>query len=227
MKQRPVYEFGPFRLAPTEGLLTRDGISVPLTPKAFETLVVLVEHNGHLVDKDELMRQVWPDTFVEEVGLARNVSSLRRALGEEPAAIRYIETVPKRGYRFVAPVKELPYEAVDLLVLRQVRARIITEEEDSSDSSRSRIGLEQSAHADSEIFATNTSAQRFLVPGAKASWWSKRNALSLLIAVAVFVFIVFLAAMIISRGRLSETGEAIDSIAVLPFVNVNNDPNTE
>src|SRR5438309_3616155 len=100
-----VYQFGPFCLDATERLLLRDGVPVPLTPKAFDTLLVLVENSGHLLDKDDLMKRVWPDTFVEEGGLTRNISALRKALdsGEQ----QYIETVPRRGYRFTAAVSEL------------------------------------------------------------------------------------------------------------------------
>jgi eukaryotic-like serine/threonine-protein kinase len=134
MKPLTVYEFGPFCLDPAERSLTRDGIPVSLTPKAFETLLVLVERSGHLVEKDELMCQVWPDAFVEEVGLARNVSSLRKALGEGPTEIRYIETVPKRGYRFVAPVRTLGESDSDLVFRRQIRAQIIREEEEDEPS---------------------------------------------------------------------------------------------
>jgi Transcriptional regulatory protein, C terminal len=79
---RHLYEFGPFRLDATERLLLRDQQHIPLTPKAFETLLVLVEHGGHVIDKTELMKKVWPDTFVEEVNLAKNVSSLRKILGQ-------------------------------------------------------------------------------------------------------------------------------------------------
>jgi Tol biopolymer transport system component/DNA-binding winged helix-turn-helix (wHTH) protein len=100
------YEFGPFRLDPADRLLLRDGRHVPLTPKAFETLLILVENSGRVIDKDELLKKVWPDTFVEEVNLAKNVSYLRKILGGEEAA-QYIETIPKRGYRFVAGVKDV------------------------------------------------------------------------------------------------------------------------
>jgi DNA-binding winged helix-turn-helix (wHTH) protein len=103
---RHLYEFGPFRLDATERLLLRDQQHIPLTPKAFETLLVLVEHGGHVIDKTELMKKVWPDTFVEEVNLAKNVSSLRKILGSEQSE-HYIETIPKRGYRFVAGVREV------------------------------------------------------------------------------------------------------------------------
>jgi Tol biopolymer transport system component/DNA-binding winged helix-turn-helix (wHTH) protein len=101
-----LYEFGPFRLDATERLLLRDQQHIPLTPKAFDTLLVLVEHGGHVIDKTELMKKVWPDTFVEEVNLAKNVSCLRKILGSEQSE-HYIETIPKRGYRFVAGVREV------------------------------------------------------------------------------------------------------------------------
>jgi DNA-binding winged helix-turn-helix (wHTH) protein len=101
------YEFGAFRLDAVEKTLSADGRPVPLTPKAIETLLALVERHGHLVTKDELFQKVWPDTFVEENNLAQNISQLRRVLGEGLNGGRFIETVPTRGYRFVAPVREL------------------------------------------------------------------------------------------------------------------------
>ena len=101
-----VYEFGEFRLDRGRRLLLRrDSTPVPLTPKAFDTLTYLVEHTGHVLDKEELMRAVWPDIAVEENNLNQNISILRRALGEGRAEHRYIATVPSRGYQFVAPVK--------------------------------------------------------------------------------------------------------------------------
>jgi Tol biopolymer transport system component/DNA-binding winged helix-turn-helix (wHTH) protein len=104
---RHLYEFGPFRLDATERLLLRGEQHIPLTPKAFETLLVLVEHGGHVIEKNELMKKVWPNTFVEEVNLAKNVSSLRKILGGETSEQLYIETIPKRGYRFIAGVREV------------------------------------------------------------------------------------------------------------------------
>ena len=85
---------------------------MPLAPKAVETLVVLVENAGNLVEKDELMQRVWPDAFVEEVNLAKNVFFLRKLLGGAEGGQEFIETVPKRGYRFVAEVTEIPEETV-------------------------------------------------------------------------------------------------------------------
>ncbi len=106
-KTQHLYGFGPFRLDPKECLLILDGTPVPLPPKAFEALLFLVENAGHLVDKDELMRRLWPDTFVEDGNVAKHVSLLRKILSEATNGREYIETIPKRGYRFVAEVCDL------------------------------------------------------------------------------------------------------------------------
>jgi len=102
------YEFEPFRLDVTERTLTKGQRIIPLTPKAFDTLVVLVRNSGHVVQKDALLKQVWPDTFVEEGVLAVNVAAIRKALSDGDEGHSYIETVPRRGYRFIADVKRAP-----------------------------------------------------------------------------------------------------------------------
>jgi DNA-binding winged helix-turn-helix (wHTH) protein/TolB-like protein len=102
-----LYEFGDFRLNPADHSLLSRGKAISLTPKSFEILVALIESNGRLVTKDELMKKIWPDSFVEEANLTVNVSTLRRALGDTAEHQQYIETVPKLGYRFIAPVTEL------------------------------------------------------------------------------------------------------------------------
>src|SRR5206468_1853118 len=101
-----LYQFGPFRLDTGERVLLRDGQVVPLAPKTVETLLALIETGGRIVDKEELLRKVWPDTFVEEVNLAKNISILRKTFGED-SLHHYIETVPRRGYRFVAEVRDV------------------------------------------------------------------------------------------------------------------------
>lgn len=103
--QKQLYEFGDFHLDVEERILSRDGEAITLAPKTFDLLLALVERPGHLLDKDELLRVVWPDAFVEETNLTSNISLLRKALGENGNGHGFIETVPKRGYRFVAPVK--------------------------------------------------------------------------------------------------------------------------
>src|SRR5262245_4395556 len=127
IKQR-IWEFGPFRLDETERLLLRDGSPFGMTPKVFDTLVALLERSGRLVEKDELMARLWPDTFVDEGALTRNISDLRKTLGEE----RYIETIPKRGYRFVAPVREAGDDGAALIVGKTTEAHIVIGGEEDS-----------------------------------------------------------------------------------------------
>ncbi len=123
-----IFEFGPFRLDMAERMLLRDGQRVALTPKVFETLVALVDHRGRLVQKDELIKLVWPDSFVEESNLTNNISTLRRALSDGEGGARYIETVPRVGYRFTAQVREVPRMVTELVVERHTLTRIETDE---------------------------------------------------------------------------------------------------
>src|SRR5437763_367137 len=101
------YAFDSFLVDAAKSVLLRDGRAVPLTPKALEILLVLVRNAGRVLKKEELLETVWPDAFVEENNLPRNISALRKALGEEPTEHKYIVTVPGQGYRFVANVREL------------------------------------------------------------------------------------------------------------------------
>jgi TolB-like protein/DNA-binding winged helix-turn-helix (wHTH) protein len=113
------YEFGAFQLDPAERLLLREGKPLPLSPKAFETLLLLVENSGHLLRKDEIMQRVWPDAFVEEVNLAHHISAIRRALDGTGGGEQYIETVPKVGYRFMAETRKVSSEAPAVLTTAQ------------------------------------------------------------------------------------------------------------
>ena len=105
-----LYEFGSFQMDPEEHVLLHDGQIVHLTPKAFDILLLLIENKGHVVGKDELLDEVWPDTIVEEANVAKSVSLLRKALSEDGLGNPFIETIPTRGYRFIAPVRELDFE---------------------------------------------------------------------------------------------------------------------
>lgn len=104
------YEFGPFRLCLTQRLLLHGREIVPLKPKVFDTLLLLIENRGRVMEKDELMRVLWPDSFVEENSLTQNISLLRRSLRGGDSVRQYVETIPRRGYRFVAEVRELSAE---------------------------------------------------------------------------------------------------------------------
>jgi TolB-like protein/DNA-binding winged helix-turn-helix (wHTH) protein/Tfp pilus assembly protein PilF len=181
-----LYEFGPFRLDPAEHKLLRGNEIVPLTPKAFDTLVLLVRNSGHLMEKDELIRTLWPDSFVEEGSLSNNIFLLRKALGEDPA---FIETVPRRGYRFVGAARQFP----------------------GATSTHLEKPPEVSAPG---IASLPAKAQRL---------WRSRAGLGIVAAALV--------ASLAAAGWFSRVAgrgaEAIDSVAVLPFVNASADPNTE
>lgn len=109
---RELYEFGTFRLDISERLLWREGERVPLSEKAFDTLCVLVRRGNHLVSKDELLTQVWPDAVVEENNLDKNISLLRQVLGERTGKGKFIETVRGHGFRFVPEVRRISEDEV-------------------------------------------------------------------------------------------------------------------
>jgi DNA-binding winged helix-turn-helix (wHTH) protein len=100
-----VYEFGEFRLDPVGRVFTRQDQPIALTPKSFDLLMLLVDRRGRVLERGELIRELWPDTIVEEANLTFQVSTLRKAFGENGS--KWIETVPKHGYRFTAPVREV------------------------------------------------------------------------------------------------------------------------
>jgi Tol biopolymer transport system component/DNA-binding winged helix-turn-helix (wHTH) protein len=148
-----LYEFGNFVLDAQSRILLRDGVTVRLTPKAFETLLVLIQNGVQVVDKDQLMKEVWPNTFVEEGSLSRNIYELRKALGDDSSEPKYIETIPKRGYRFLAPLKvsapAIPkdYQVPDArkinsatgggettIIEKHTYARVVSEDIEGSDS---------------------------------------------------------------------------------------------
>jgi len=193
MSLRPLsfYEFGPFRINVTERLLQRGDELVPLSPKVFDTLLILVENHGHVVEKRELMELLWPDTYVEESSLTQNISLIRRALTDSETDRHYIETIPKRGYRFigdVAQINELPQEVI-----------------------RSEVGInESSQNGDRPIQASN-------VTQAEPRSRSRRANLYLAaIAVCVLVAVIALGYKLKRKTSTAE-GLAGKSIAVLPF----------
>lgn len=129
MPIKHLYEFGNFSLDVSERLLTCEGKVVPLAPKVFDTLQVLVENNGHLLEKEILLERLWPNTIVEESNLTTYISQLRKALGENGNSQSYIETVPRRGYRFVAEVREIP-AAFDKISAHEIQTlNLIIEQE--------------------------------------------------------------------------------------------------
>src|SRR4051812_9949683 len=109
------YRFGPFQFDAGTRLLLRDGDRVALPPKALDLLTVLIERPRELVDKDELIQRVWPDTFVEESNLTKNIFLLRKTIGADLQGNSYIETVPKRGYRFIGALDILASEPASVV----------------------------------------------------------------------------------------------------------------
>jgi pimeloyl-ACP methyl ester carboxylesterase/DNA-binding winged helix-turn-helix (wHTH) protein len=135
------FEFGPFKLDTAERVLLRDGQAVQLTPKTFETLLFLVQNRGRVLEKGEMMQSIWPDAFVEEANLAVNISSLRKILGHRADGSHYIETIPRRGYRFTASVRESSREPDEIIVRERVRTRLIVEEDDDEAAVKPIAGL--------------------------------------------------------------------------------------
>ena len=130
------YEFGSFRLDPVKRRLLRDGEPVALAPKVFDTLLLLVQHSGRTLERDDLMQQVWPDVVVEENNLTQNISALRKVLGDRREESHYIATIPGLGYRFVAEVSRVPPGEAELLVMEPRKLRLVvggTAEEDEDE----------------------------------------------------------------------------------------------
>ena len=127
-RAKELYEFGPFRVDPEKETLLREGEPVPLTPKTFQILLVLIRHNEEVVTKDDLMKMVWPDTFVEEANLSRNIFMLRKALGESAPDHKYIVTVPGRGYRLAENVHLVPQQEVSILSATHQKVQVEVKE---------------------------------------------------------------------------------------------------
>jgi DNA-binding winged helix-turn-helix (wHTH) protein/TolB-like protein/Flp pilus assembly protein TadD len=200
------YEFGPFRLDAGERLLLRDGQVVPLTPKLFDILLVLVQSRGHILEKEKVLKAVWQDTIVEEGNLTRNVSTLRKALGENPNEPQYIETIPWRGYRFIADVHEVMNGSDDLVIEEHSRSRIIIEADDATNDAGGLSGTGETLESDA---ITRLAARE------KKKWRIRT------ISAGVVVLIVGVGAALSlwlsSKPNASVRNAAIKSIAVLPF----------
>jgi DNA-binding winged helix-turn-helix (wHTH) protein len=179
------YEFGPFQIDTFNRQLLRDGKVVPLKAKALDTLLVLIDRRGDVVEKDDLMKLLWPDSFVEEANLTQNIYTLRKALGDA----HYIETVPRRGYRFVGEVREGQVPTSDVLVIKERTRTSISYEEQSSNSLAERKFQEQAVI---DVLPQRASLKSlkgesdFKVSRAYWRWWP----LALLIALIVTGVIV-------------------------------------
>jgi DNA-binding winged helix-turn-helix (wHTH) protein/TolB-like protein/Tfp pilus assembly protein PilF len=205
MQPKQSYEFGPFQLSTAEHLLRRDGDVVPLTPRVIDVLALLVERNGHLLEREELLSSVWSDSFVEEANLTVSISALRKALGQQSDGHQYIETVPKRGYRFVADVTVVAAEEEELLLRERTRAKVIVEREEERE--------EDNDHAEN-----STEIEADATAQAKAAVNSRRRRQALIVGVAAIVVMTAAASWWkTTKTRQAEANAQIRSIAVLPF----------
>src|SRR5436309_11753828 len=216
------YEFSSFRLDAVKRVLSMDGKPLPLTAKVFDTLLVLVERRGQVVEKGELMKLLWPDSFVEEANLTQNVSLLRKLLKESPNDHRYIVTVPGRGYRFVAEVSESGDEEIQLIVEERTKAHIVVNEEDNA-SPPKQIGRVALA-TDRKLASSHEPAV------ATSSGLSVLARPRIALASAAVLIVVLCAALIYLlsiRGRSLVRQVEIKSIAVLPLENLSGDPSQD
>jgi DNA-binding winged helix-turn-helix (wHTH) protein/TolB-like protein len=202
--------FGNFRLYPTEHLLLRDEIALPLAPKAFDILLYLVQNSGHLVKREALMEAVWPDSFVEDTNLTVNVSLLRKTLGDMSDGQPYIETVPRKGYRFNAEVTEC-------------------DENDSGakyQKSNESVMLQRPGGGEAAGAATAPALQRGVVPAVESTpvllpatvGWRKsaiRIALTTTILVGIALVLVYVWTHL--RAKSTTVSASERSIAILPF----------
>ena len=221
------YEFGRFRVRADDRVLMRGGELVPLTPKAFDILLALLEKDGRIVNKDDLMKKVWPHTFVEEGNLTQNVSLLRKALGESAHGPQFIETVPRRGYRFVAPVTRVNGNGQDGLAIHEV---------DETENGEQRIGTSELIEALTVLPVSSvTTPEPTPVNGTNRPrtldfvlWTSlSRRLPAVVLALVAVVATVLGIAYFSSRGNAGASPSAIQSIAVLPFVDDSPDAEAE
>ena len=214
--EKRLYEFGPFRLDTAEHVLLRDGEPVPLRPKEFAVLLALVGNHRHVLTKEQLLEAVWPNQFIEEGNLNRQISTLRRVLGDTSDEPQYVQTVPKVGYRFVASVREIVSRSADIMerelqskrsdmvIERRTLSRIVTEEEDETDVSKLEPGFEPVA-----LLTTGKKEKRI----AQIQWLALGIAGVLLISLTLALTYSWS----LRRSHERNAAPLVRSLAVLPF----------
>ena len=210
------YEFGRFRIDIAQRLLHRDREIVPLTPKVFDMLLTLVENSGQVVSKDSMMKKVWPDSFVEEGNLTQNISLLRKALGEGQNGHQFIETVARRGYRFVAPVRELQDDGIDFIPERTTNGADGVAEH------------AREATSPGDDPTVTRGAVEYVIAAARRRRGVVFVSLVVLVLAAAGVFYSIAGSKPANGGSKPANGSSsIESIAVLPFVNEASDTDAE
>jgi DNA-binding winged helix-turn-helix (wHTH) protein/TolB-like protein/Tfp pilus assembly protein PilF len=212
---RGSYQFGPFRILADKRVLLRDGEVVSLSPKAFDVLLLLVEHHGEALDKDRLMEELWPDSDVEESNLAQHVSALRKALGESPSERRYITTIPGRGYKFAADVNEVGGEPSEIVSQRYATVPVEEKEDKKNEEQDEERGGTVTRADASLVIADGLTTPLPISRSPRTRLW---------IALAAVLFST--AGFFAYRTLETPDGE-IESIAVLPFRNESGNADVE
>src|SRR5580704_15494790 len=226
---RHLYEFGPFVLDPGERLLRHGMARIELPPRAFDTLLVLVENSGRLLEKDALMRTVWHDTVVEENNLSQVVYLVRKALRDGEDGARYIETVPKRGYRFVGEVRE--FEPGNGHGNRHTGGTSLDRPSSSSSGNDagdpgSSVGTTGSRAEADLLPASGAGANGLGYPAPNSDTW-RGWMLGLVGGLAVVALVVLVEGPGWKQKRLEPVPTSVRSVAVLPMQNLSNDPEQE
>src|ERR1041384_7223425 len=212
------YEFGPFRIDKVNHVLMRDGETLPLKPKVFDTLLLLVENQGRVLDKDELLTRLWPDTVVVESNLSQNVYLLRKTLDDELGGEVYIETMPKRGYRFVARVNEVEDSGADSLSNESSPPPSVIVEADQHGFAR--LHVVEAEHATEEKAAEAGRREK------QTSWW-KLGTLAVTAFLLVSGMVLASYVWIKNKSKSVESRAPTKSIAVLPFKSLGTDPSDD
>jgi TolB-like protein/DNA-binding winged helix-turn-helix (wHTH) protein/Flp pilus assembly protein TadD len=234
MSHRELYEFGSFVLDPQERILSRDGMPIPVTPKVFDTLLCLVRNQGRVLTKEDLLQEIWPDTFVEEVNLAVNISTLRKLLGENPQDGRYIVTVSGRGYRFVAQVQRSVSPDEGPSAEKGISAPLANPDDPKNRmASDLSVGApsESPAHSErmnldsDEPFGAVNHPDSSVVSHTISSRFLTGRELAIALAIVLFLTVVIGGYVWRGHGRPAPAIEA--SIAVLPFADLSQNKDQE
>jgi DNA-binding winged helix-turn-helix (wHTH) protein/TolB-like protein len=217
-----IYEFGSFRVDAANRLLLREDEPLTVTPKAVDTLLALVRRRGYVLHKNDLMKEVWPDTVVEESNLTQHIYLLRKTLGEGPDGRSYIETIPRRGYRFIGEVREVEREASDIILAERTKVQVVIEEQKENEIN----GEAEGEKVEGDCLKRTGTAARMATQSVfnrshnrdhSVNWRGRLSTRFALGAVTVVALGWILYLALPGRPGASETRPAIRSIAVLPF----------
>jgi DNA-binding winged helix-turn-helix (wHTH) protein/TolB-like protein/Tfp pilus assembly protein PilF len=233
------YEFGGFRLDPNRRRLLRDGEIVPLSSKAIETLIVLLQNPGEILDRETLMRAVWADTIVEDGNLSVAISQLRKAFGKESDPDEFIQTVPRVGYRFVAEVREVMEESTPFMVEKNGFSQPVSLEGEliskngaefataPANVGSGELGSRNGAHRESKAAAPAERRSLFAPVGTGVFRWENRQTLTVISVLGLALIGLLIYSRTASRPKLPATTAEVKSMAVLPLKTLGAKPEDE